>query len=92
MRQMAIEMSQSKRLENVINTVFHRNYRGGLVQWIQDYEDAFIELTLLEQKTWNDNKIKKCRSLQNGQNIGLVDSVFEELVSDKSFYRNLQFP
>jgi hypothetical protein len=30
-----------KRIESVINTVFHRNYRGGLVKWIQDYEDAF---------------------------------------------------
>jgi hypothetical protein len=36
-----------KRLESVINTVFHRNYRGGLVKWIQDYEDAFTELALL---------------------------------------------
>jgi hypothetical protein len=30
-----------KRLESVINTVFHRNYRRKLVKWIQDYEDAF---------------------------------------------------
>jgi hypothetical protein len=30
-----------KRLESVNNTVFHRNYRRGLVKWIQDYEDAF---------------------------------------------------
>jgi hypothetical protein len=30
-----------KRLENVISTVFNRNYRGGLVKWIQDYEGAF---------------------------------------------------
>jgi hypothetical protein len=30
-----------KRLESVINTVFNRNYRGVLVKWIQDYEDAF---------------------------------------------------
>jgi hypothetical protein len=30
-----------KRLESVVKTVFHRNYRGGLVKWIQDYEDAF---------------------------------------------------
>jgi hypothetical protein len=44
-----------KRLENVINTVFNRNYRGGLVKWIQDYEDAFTELALLGQKTWNDD-------------------------------------
>jgi hypothetical protein len=81
-----------KRLESVINTVFNRNYRGGLVKWIQDYEDAFTELALLGQKTWNDNEIKKRRFVQNAQNIGLVDTIFEELVSDKSFYRNLQFP
>jgi hypothetical protein len=40
-----------KRLESVINTVFHRNYRGGLVKCIQDYGDAFTELALLGQKT-----------------------------------------
>jgi hypothetical protein len=39
-----------KRLESVINTVFNRNYRGGLVKWIQDYEDAFTELALLGQR------------------------------------------
>jgi hypothetical protein len=50
-----------KRLESVINTGFHRNYRGGLVKWIQDYEDAFTELALLGQKTWNDDEIKKHR-------------------------------
>jgi hypothetical protein len=47
-----------KRIESVINTVFHRNYRGGLVKWIQDYEDAFTELALLGQKTWNDDEMK----------------------------------
>jgi hypothetical protein len=50
-----------KRLENVINTVFNRNYRVGIVKWIQDYEDAFTELALLRQKTWNDDEIKKRR-------------------------------
>jgi hypothetical protein len=74
-----------KRLESIINTVFHRNYRGGLVKWIQDYEDSFTELALLGQKTWNDDDIKKRRFVQNAQNIGLIDTVFEELVSDKSF-------
>jgi hypothetical protein len=74
-----------KRLESVINTIFHRNYREHLVKWIQYYEDAFTELTLLGQKTWNDDDIKKRRFVQNAQNIGLVDTVFEELVSDKSF-------
>jgi hypothetical protein len=55
------------------------------VIWIQDYGDAFTELALLGQKTWNDDEIKKRRFVQNSQNIGLVDTVFEELVSDKSF-------
>jgi hypothetical protein len=81
-----------KRLENVINTVFHRNYRGGLVKWIQDYEDAFTELALLGQNTWNDDEIKKRCFVQNAQNIGLVDTVFEEIVGDNYFFRNLQFP
>jgi hypothetical protein len=79
-----------KRIESVINTVFNRNYRGGLVKSIQDYEDAFTELALLGQKTWNDDEIKKRRFVQNGQNIGLDDTIFEELVSDV-FYRNFQF-
>jgi hypothetical protein len=50
-----------ERLESFINTVFHRNYRRVLVKWMQDYEDAFIELDLFGQKTWNDDEIKKRR-------------------------------
>jgi hypothetical protein len=80
-----------KRLESVINEAFHRNYRGELVKWIQDYEDAFTELTLLGQMTWNDDEIKMCRFVQNAQNIGLVDKAFEELVSDKSFIETCNF-
>jgi hypothetical protein len=44
-----------KRLESVINTVFHRNCRGGIVKWIQDFEDAFTELAIIGQKTCNDD-------------------------------------
>jgi hypothetical protein len=80
-----------KRLQSVINTVFNRNYRGALVKWIQDYEDAFTELALLGQKTWNYDEIKKHLFVQNAQNIGLVDTVFEELVSDKSFIETCNF-
>jgi hypothetical protein len=80
-----------KRLESVINTVFYRNYRGGLVKWIEDYEDAFKELALLGQKTWNDDEIKKHCFVQNAQDIGLIDTVFEELVSDKSFIETCDF-
>jgi hypothetical protein len=80
-----------KRLESVINTFFHRNYRGRLVKWIQDYEDDFTELALLGQKTWNDDEIKKRRFVQNAQNIVLVDTVFEELVIDMSFIETCNF-
>jgi hypothetical protein len=59
--------SRIKRLESVINTVFHRNFREGLVKWIQYYEDAFTELALLGQKTWNNDEIKKRCFLQNAQ-------------------------
>jgi hypothetical protein len=61
------------------------------VKWIQGHEDAFTKLTLLGQKTWNDDGIKKRCFVQNSQNIGLVDTVFEELVSDKSFIETCNF-
>jgi hypothetical protein len=80
-----------KRLESVINMDFNRNYRGGHVKWIQDYEDAFTELALPGQKTWNDDDIKKHRCVQNAQNIGLVDTTFGELVGDKSFIETCNF-
>jgi hypothetical protein len=72
-----------KRLESVINTVFHR--------WIQDYEDVFTDLALPGQKTWNDDDIKKRRFVQNAQNIDLVDTGFEELVIGKSFVETCDF-
>jgi hypothetical protein len=59
-----------KRLEGVINTVFHCKYRGAFFKWIQDYEDAYTELALPRQKTWNNDEIKKRRFVQNAQNIG----------------------
>jgi hypothetical protein len=71
-----------KNLENFITTVFHRHYKGGLFKWVQDNEDAFTELVILGQATWNDDNIKKCCLVQNAQNIGMVDIVFEALVSD----------
>jgi hypothetical protein len=95
MRQMAVDGNRNvriKRLESVINTVFHRNCRGGLVKWFLDYEATFTELALFGQKTWNDDEIKKRCFVQNAQKIGLVDTVFEELVSDKSFIETCNFP
>jgi hypothetical protein len=43
------------------------------------------------QKNWNDDEIKTRRFVQNTQNISLVDTVFEELVSDKSFIETCNF-
>jgi hypothetical protein len=58
---------------------------------IGEDEDAFTELAYLEQKTWNDDEIKKRRFVQNAQNIGFVDTVFEGLVSDKSCIKSYNF-
>jgi hypothetical protein len=80
-----------KRLLSVIHTISHSNYRGGIIKWIQNYEDAFTDLALLGKKTWNDDEIKKRRFEQNAQNIGFLDTVFEELVSDKSFIETCNF-
>jgi hypothetical protein len=77
-----------KRLESVINTVFHRNYRGGPVKRIQDYEDAFTELALLGQRCKRLGMMMTTRSIGLYRTIKilvLVDTVFEELVSGKSF-------
>jgi hypothetical protein len=48
-------------------------------------------LVFLGQKTWNDDEIKKRCLIQNAQNIGLVDTVFEELVIDKCFIETCNF-
>jgi hypothetical protein len=62
-----------------------------MFKWKQDYEDAFTELVLLVQTTWNNDDIKKRRLVQNAQNIGMVDTVFEALVNDKSFSETCNF-
>jgi hypothetical protein len=80
-----------KKLENVITTAFHRHYKGGLLKWVQDYEDAFTELVIFGQATCNYDNIKKRRLVQNAQNIGMVDTVFEALVDDKSFLETCNF-
>jgi len=63
-----------------------------LFKWVQDYEDAFTELVILGQATWNDDDIKKRHLVQNAHNIGMVDTVFEALVDDKSFLETCNFP
>jgi hypothetical protein len=50
-----------------------------------------MKMSSLGQKPWNDDEIKKRRFVYNSQNIDLVDTVFEELVSDKSFIKTCNF-
>jgi hypothetical protein len=76
-----------KKLENAIATVYNRHYRGGgLLKRIQDYEDAFTELTLLGENVCDDDGSRKRSIVQNSQNI-----VFEELVRYISFIETCNF-
>jgi hypothetical protein len=38
-----VRIKRLEKLESVVNTVFHHNYREGLVKWIQDYEDGLSQ-------------------------------------------------
>ena len=69
--------------------MYHRHYKGGLTKWIQGYKDALAEIVIIGQKAWDDDDTKKRLLIQNGQNIRLVDIVFEELVLWEIFWRNL---
>ena len=79
-----------RKLENVIGTVFHNKYKGGLAQWISDYENAFAELIELHtedgsRSTWEDDGPKKRRLFQNAQNTGVPPTIMEEIAKDKDF-------
>jgi hypothetical protein len=49
----------------VINRLFHLYIRGELFKWIQDNEDDFTEVALLNKNTWNNGEIKKRWFVQN---------------------------
>ena len=46
---------------------------------------------ILGQKAWGDDDVKKCCLIQNAKNIGIVDTVFKELVGGKSFGETFNF-
>jgi cell division septal protein FtsQ len=50
---------------------------GGLVKWTQYYEVTFEKLSLLGQKTWNVDEIKKRWLVKNAQNTGLFNTVLK---------------
>ena len=61
-------------LKNMIATPFHRHYKGGLIKWVQDYENAFAELATLGEKAWSDDNAKKRRLINNAQNLDIASS------------------
>jgi hypothetical protein len=61
------------------------------LKWVQDYKDAFTELVRLDQATLNDDDIKERCLVQNAQNTGMVDTIFEALANDKSFLETCNF-
>ena len=72
-------------LEAVIDTPFHGRYKGGLLQWITDYENAFAELAELGCANWND-EARKRRILKNvSEENGLDKFVFKELTKDMDY-------
>ena len=72
-------------MEQVISTKFHSRYKGGLLQWIQDYENAFAELVSLSKTAWKKDNSKKRCILQNAKNTGLNPTVMQTLTKTESF-------
>ena len=50
-----------EKLEKVINTLYFRNYKGGLKAWLKDYENAFAELEVLGETAYLSDASKKCK-------------------------------
>ena len=54
------------RMESIVSTPFFKNYKGGLTQWVTDYQAAFGELTFtLKVPGGDDDQVLKRRMLQN---------------------------
>ena len=53
------------RLENIVSTPFTRGYKGGMLQWVTDYESAFAELGYIHKIVqYTDDDTIKRRVLQ----------------------------
>ena len=76
---------QIKRLENIIGTKFYRRYKGGLLQWVQDYENAFAELVHLGEEAWIKDSSRKRRILQNADDTGLNPTIMQSLTKSETF-------
>ncbi len=58
---------------------------GGLVEWVQSYENAFAELAQLGVTEWQSDASKKRKLIMNAQNTGINSTILYELTLHKSF-------
>jgi hypothetical protein len=79
-----------KRLESVINTVFHRNYKEDLLNGSKTMKMTSQNWFYLNRRLgmMMNQEASVCTEYAKH---GLVDTVFEELVSDKSFIETCNF-
>ena len=73
------------KLEQTIETKFTKYYLGGLLQWVQDYENAFSELVVLGEHQWSIDSSKKRRMLQNSEESGLDPTLTQKLTKSDTF-------
>ena len=74
-----------KRFENIVGTRFDRRYKGGLLQWVQDYENAFVKLIYLGEEAWaKDSSMKHCL-LKNAEDTVLNPTVIQSLTKSETF-------
>ena len=53
------------KLESIVSTPFSRGYKGGMLQWVTDYESAFAELGYIHKvEAYTDDDMIKRRVLQ----------------------------
>ncbi len=78
--------TKASELEIVVSTPFSNNYKGGLVGWVKDYENAFAELEVLGKTSFVDDDSKKDRLLQNYVDPTSKEYlILEKLTADMNF-------
>ena len=75
-----------KKLEKVINTKYTKHYKGGLLQWVSSYENAFAELVTLEEHQWTLDSAKKRKLLQNSEDSSGLNATLAQQLTKKSTF------
>ena len=65
------------KLEVVLNTHFSKQYKVGLTQWVQDYQNVFAELEIFGVMAYIDEESKKRKITQNCVAPESRDAIYE---------------